>query len=330
VPWSALELLITLFLVFLWPGAVYQLLHTGGFYRRLHGDEMASMAFADPAEQERQRLALDVLGGAAAGDGALPVLRHWAFYRLNLWAMVFAFPFQVATILLVLHRASGTRLAQLGLTTRALGRNLLAGALGALVLTPAVLGLNYFVNQLYLSSGAGVPQEHPLTLVARQSLVPVEWVLVFLTGMVTAPVLEELMFRGMLQPWFASRPWGGHAAMGASFALALLNCGDRARAAWQYGFGPFLQQAAPAVFVLALVPFYLAIWRRSRTPAWPAIFGTALLFASVHASVWPTPVALFFLALGLGGLAWYTRSLAGPIVLHSLFNSYSCVMLLFG
>jgi membrane protease YdiL (CAAX protease family) len=329
VPWSAAEILIALLLVAVfWPGAVYQLLHASGFYRRLYGEAMTSLAWTDPAEQKRQRLALDVLGGSGAGEEALPVLRRWAFYRLHLWAMVLAFPFQAATIPLLLYRASGTRPAQLGLTTHALGRNLLAGALAALVLTPAVLGLNYLVDLWYVSSGAGVPQEHPLTLVAQQSLVPAEWVLLFLTGMMSAPVLEELIFRGMLQSWFAARRWGGHAAMATAFAWALATCWGRARAAWSTGAGPFLEQAAPAVFVLALVPFYLVVRWYSRTPAGPAIFGTALLFALVHASVWPTPVALFFLALGLGGLAWYTRSLAGPIVLHSLFNGYSCVKLL--
>jgi membrane protease YdiL (CAAX protease family) len=331
VPWSAAEIFLALLLVVVfWPAAVYQLLHASGFYRRLYGEAMASLAWAGPAEQERQRLALDVLGGPGAGEEALPVLRRRAFYRLSLWAMVIAFPFQAFTLPLLLFRVSGTRPAQLGLTAHALGRNLLAGVLGALVLSPAVLGLNYLVEQLYLSSGAGVPQEHPLTVVAKQSLAPAEWVLVFLTGMVTAPVLEELIFRGMLQPYFAARCWGGHVAMTAAFAWALATCWGRARAAWSSGAGPFLEQAAPAVFVLVLVPIYLAVWWRSRTPVGPAIFGTALLFALVHASVWPTPVALFFLALGLGGLAWYTRSLAGPIVLHSLFNGYSCVMLLVG
>jgi membrane protease YdiL (CAAX protease family) len=326
-PWSAAEILVALFLVLIfWPMAVYQLLHATGFYRHFYGEALASLAWSD----ERQRVALDVLAGPAAGEGALEVLRQRVYSRLNLWALVIAFPFQAATIPLLLYRASGTRPGQLGLTARALGLNLLAGVIGFVVLTPAVLGLNWAIDLLYLSSGAGVPQEHPLTLVARQSLMPVEWVLLFLTGMLAAPVVEEITFRGMLQRYFAAHHWGGHAAMTISFGLALWNCWGRARAALALGAIPFVEQAAPAVFVLVLVPFYLAVWWRSRTPAGPAIFGTSLLFALVHASVWPTPVALFFLALGLGSLAWYTRSLAGPIVLHGLFNGYSCVALLLG
>jgi hypothetical protein len=57
-------------------------------------------------------------------------------------------------------------------------------------------------------------------------------------------------------------------------------------------------------------------------------YNTSLLFACIHTSVWPTPVPLFVLALGLGVLAQRTRSLVGPIVLHGLFNGISCVQLL--
>jgi membrane protease YdiL (CAAX protease family) len=61
-----------------------------------------------------------------------------------------------------------------------------------------------------------------------------------------------------------------------------------------------------------------------------AVFATALLFAAVHSFAWPTPVALFVLGLGLGYLALRTHSLVAPIVLHSLFNGVSYVLLLAG
>jgi len=47
----------------------------------------------------------------------------------------------------------------------------------------------------------------------------------------------------------------------------------------------------------------------------------------VHSFAWLSPVALFVLALGLGWLAYRMRSLAGPIVLHGLFNAVSCAPL---
>jgi membrane protease YdiL (CAAX protease family) len=165
-------------------------------------------------------------------------------------------------------------------------------------------------------------------IAAAQDLTPIEWTLLVFTAMVAAPVGEELMFRGAVQPWLATRPWGSHLAMLGALAIAVWQRADHLAEACSQGMESFAAACIPVLFVLALVPIYLLVWWRSRTPVAPAIFGTAALFASVHASVWPTPVPLFVLALGLGALAYRTRSLVGPIVLHSLFNGVSCVQLL--
>jgi membrane protease YdiL (CAAX protease family) len=58
-----------------------------------------------------------------------------------------------------------------------------------------------------------------------------------------------------------------------------------------------------------------------------AIYGSAMLFAVFHSSVWPTPIPLFVLGLGLGWLAYRTQSLVGPITVHVLFNSVACLVL---
>jgi membrane protease YdiL (CAAX protease family) len=58
-----------------------------------------------------------------------------------------------------------------------------------------------------------------------------------------------------------------------------------------------------------------------------AIFGSSMLFAVFHSSVWPTPIPLFFLGLGLGWLAYRTQSLVSSITVHFLFNSVACVVL---
>ncbi len=146
---------------------------------------------------------------------------------------------------------------------------------------------------------------------------------------IAAPVGEELMFRGAVQPWLAVRPGGSHLAMLGALAIASWQRSDTLAEACSHGVEALAAASIPVLFVLALVPIYALVWWRSRTPLGPAIFSSAALFASVHASVWPTPVPLFVLALALGALAERTRSLVGPIVLHSLFNGVSCVQLLF-
>ena len=93
--------------------------------------------------------------------------------------------------------------------------------------------------------------------------------------MVAAPVLEELVFRGVLQPWFAGRPWGGHLALASAFLLALLARRERIVDAWHAPGGaagtlpgwPLLDACVPALFIAALVPFYLLTCRPSRRPA---------------------------------------------------------------
>lgn len=52
---------------------------------------------------------------------------------------------------------------------------------------------------------------------------------------------------------------------------------------------------------------------------WPAIVGTAALFAAYHVTAW-TVVPLFVLGVALGWLAWVRRSIVSAIALHSLYN----------
>src|SRR5262249_54577062 len=91
---------------------------------------------------------------------------------------------------------------------------------------------------------------------------------------------------------------------------------------------PWMRALAPFLFVLATVPGYLVVLARQRTPFGTACYSTSLLFATMHASAWPSPVPLFVLALGLGWLAQRTQSIVGPVVLHALFNGIACAELL--
>jgi membrane protease YdiL (CAAX protease family) len=59
-----------------------------------------------------------------------------------------------------------------------------------------------------------------------------------------------------------------------------------------------------------------------------AIWATAMLFAALHSGVWPSPIPLFVLGLGLGYVAWRTRSILAPILIHGMFNAVSLIALL--
>jgi membrane protease YdiL (CAAX protease family) len=329
VPWTGAQIVLVLFLwMYLAPPAVRAALSAAGVFSRYYGPAPGELVAVDPETRLRQQADFGVLTGPVGAEMLLDRARAALMARLPLWVLSVAFPFQLAGALLVLYVGSGTRPAQVGLTTRHLGRNILAGAVVALLLTPAVLGVNRAVELLYQLGVPGRVVEHPLTLAAQQSLRPAERCLLLFAAVVAAPVMEELVFRGLLQPWLATRPWAPHAAMAAALAWAGSSCAGPVAAALPEGLGAVLAVAQPLMFVVAQLPVFALVCVRSRGLIAPAMFATATAFAALHSSVWPTPVALFVLAWGLGVLAHRTRSLVGPIVLHGLFNGLSCVLLL--
>jgi membrane protease YdiL (CAAX protease family) len=300
-----MEILLIVFLALVWASFSAAVLQAVGFYEWFYGPDLVAIARDTGPDVDRaaQRLAQ---------------------VRLSLWSGGLTFVLQFASVLGVMYLLSGTRPRDLGLTTRRLRINLLAGLLTALALTPAVYLLNLLVVQLHGETGI---QEHPFTQIGSAGLTAGEWVLLALAAVVAAPLGEELLFRGILQPWFATRSWGGHLAMATAFLVALGTRADLLRSAWKDGLGAVIREGAPALSVLALVPVYLLIRWRSRGPVAPALFGTAVLFGWVHARVWPSPIPLTLLGLGLGYLAYRTQSLVGPIVVHALFNGTAFILL---
>jgi hypothetical protein len=89
----------------------------------------------------------------------------------------------------------------------------------------------------------------------------------------------------------------------------------------------------PILFLVSVGPGYLAFewltWRLLPRPGLGrAVYASSLLFAALHADVWPAPIPLFFLSLFLGTVAARTQSLLGPILMHAAFNLTSVLALL--
>jgi membrane protease YdiL (CAAX protease family) len=315
VPWSGLEVLLAVYANWLfWPPLCAFVLKTSGLFDRLYPpDPAAWLGLLGVTPQDGFPSALPWQPILHAASKAATDLT-----RQHLWVTLFYFPLSFLTVPVVFRLLSGTRLEQLGITRRRLGREIVLGMVACAIITPIAYGILAWLTSFNMPT-----EPHPLTQLAGQSMTAAEKCLLIFSAVVSAPLLEELMFRGVLQPWLGQRRWGGHLAMAAALAVSLIARGSRlwdsiddgsSRVHW-----PDLW---PALFVVAMVPGYLLIARR---PSHAALYGTSLMFAALHSGSWPHPVPLFALGLVLGLLAQRTRSLTSSIVVHALFNGYACI-----
>ncbi len=245
--------------------------------------------------------------------------------RLGLWASAFAFPVQVAAVVGFLRSFAEAEPYQLGLTTARAGPNAYLGFLTCLAVLPAVYFCNVLTTTLYQHAMQAPPEHHVLEQLVQAGPSPAEWGLIVFSAVVMAPVLEELLFRGVLQPWLTLKPLHADLALAATLALVLYRA-DWGSLRTRIGF---IEQLQPVIFVLLMGSVYLGVRARQGSPVPGAVLTSSLLFAASH-TTWPQPVPLFVLALALGFLAYRTQSLVASMVLHALFNGFACALLILG
>ena len=242
-----------------------------------------------------------------------------------------ASPLQIAAWY-TLGRFAGGRRPVFGVVPRRIPADFSLAFLTWMVLTPVVYAVSFVSVVLFQWFSGQPPAGHPLMVAVQAGQAPV-WLIVitFVQAVIAAPVREELFFRGIMQPFLADRPWGGDLALMLAAIVGL--SAHKTGALVITAPLSLISLAAPLLLVLAVLPICriadssgLFRWLPIRDPirrrqAARAIVGTAILFANFHANVWPTPVPLFVLALGLGWLAYRTQGVVASIVLHVLFNA---------
>ncbi len=144
------------------------------------------------------------------------------FLRLVLWASPLILLLFLANLYLIMYLACGIRPFQLGFSLTRWPQNCVLGYLGFLILTPLILGLNFVVQWLFVWAFGGERIFHPLEDLGKKTLLPVEWGLFFFHAAVTAPILEELYFRGVVQGWLMRVPYVVHTAPGRRAILAIV------------------------------------------------------------------------------------------------------------
>ncbi len=176
--------------------------------------------------------------------------------RQQLWVPVLALPLSLAALFLILFLVSGTRPAHFGMTQTRFIPNLVAGYFLWLILTPLVLAVFFYILEW-------MPyDEHPLSKITQQNLLAVEWLLWIFQGVVAAPLLEELLFRGVLLGWLRRATLPGHLVVAG---VAFLFCGLAAikplmpdvEVDVPIHFKPTEVKWGPVVFAVVLIPAYL-------------------------------------------------------------------------
>lgn len=211
---------------------------------------------------------------------------------------------------------SRTKLRHIGLSPWRWRPSLFLAFAMFVIVSPLVLGVSYLANNAMVWLG-GAPAKHPLQQMLGPNASDLTWIMLTIQAVVIAPLVEEIVFRGVLMPWLSYRRWGGWAAMGVGVLIAFSVSNEH----------PWAPVIALGVSLLGVA---VTLHRTGEQWAHRSIVGTSILFALTHAAVWPSPIPLLILGLALGWASHRTRSLIAPIVLHMLFNSVSTLLLLTG
>lgn len=197
------------------------------------------------------------------------------------------------------------------------------------VLTPFVLSFHAVVLQLQAAID-GERGQHPLEQFRSEGI----WdtVLFLAQAAFVAPLIEEILFRGILLPWIGG---GRDRTPGNSIIPAVVPVGARPwlvvalSALYAASTGKLPPLAFAGVLAVGLVVVRVAV-RRSKWRTAGAVYSSAAFFGVIHSAVWPSPIPLFVLGLGLGWLAMRTRGVLVPTIVHGLFNAVSAVYVLRG
>jgi membrane protease YdiL (CAAX protease family) len=222
----------------------------------------------------------------------------------------------LVSVPLLVRFTSGATLADFGLSLVGLRRQLALGVGAALFMTPGVIAIQTVAIRLWQS------RKHPVEEMVLDTFSAGIAFLAVVSTMVLAPMIEELLFRGIIQRWLSrlgdSRQ--SSASIGEKLQFSELandlgggvagstSCSSESKEDHKVGsscdvHGSEARSALPIVL-------------------------TSIFFASLHAPQWPAPIAIFLLSMALGAIYQRTGSLITVIAMHGTFNGFSTLLLL--
>ncbi len=214
--------------------------------------------------------------------------------------------------------SSGAGLLELGLDLRGWQLQVQEGLTAALLMTPLVCAIQLAAIRIW------TPQSHPVEQMVLDGLTLPVALLAVVSTMVLAPLIEELLFRGMFQRWVARwlpEPSPAGTSTLANDASAGGDGDSRELREVSLGDPPASAQSDP------VAPGQPPPRASSRTLFLPILL-TSLIFAGMHLPQWPAPIAIFPLSVALGLLFERTGSLLAVVTMHSAFNGLNTLLLL--
>jgi membrane protease YdiL (CAAX protease family) len=210
---------------------------------------------------------------------------------------------------------SNATLLDLGLDFKNWKMQMSVGAVAALLMTPAVLAIQSLAIRIW------PPHKHPVEDMILEEFSIGVAVLAVLSTMILAPLIEEILFRGIVQRWLTrllcATPEGSE-NQPAPDALQLETT------TWSSDVRLADQSEVIMIDPEENSPVAPGAARFSTS----AIVTTSLLFAAMHLPQWPAPIGIFLLSMALGALYQRTGSLISTITMHAAFNGFSTVGLL--
>lgn len=263
---------------------------------------------------------------AAAASRLLGIKRHELTDENNISLSVVALLgignlLAMASIILwivVRHQAT---FAQIGFGVKKWGKHLGIGVVAAVAVLPLVYALMAAV-----SIGLDNTYSHPLLESMKRDGSLQAYLLAVVSAALIAPIVEEFLFRVLIQGWLQS--WRG-----SSIKAILLGASESERAKQSHSFAtqaPISFEVTDPLQAYAPVPASMdddsTTPKLESPPLWPAIV-TGILFGLAHLGYGLSFIPLIVLGIILGLLYRATHSIWPSLMVHFILNSSSMIAL---
>ena len=192
-----------------------------------------------------------------------------------------------------------------------------------MLITPPVCAIQFLAIHIWRS------HTHPVEQMVLQKLTIGVAILAVLSTMVLAPLIEEMLFRGILQRWLGRfvedlpLPTTTSKEIGSAVGLEPENTSLLRDS----GYAPPKSITIESASEFSESSNQPAMRPWSHSSNLPILL-TSVFFAAMHLPQWPAPIAILLLSMALGTVYQRTGSLLASITMHAFFNGINTLLLL--